>query len=413
MVTLKDVFRQLIRDVRSEKLRTFLTVFGIVWGTVAISLMLAFGTGLHKQLVKNTAGLGDRIVIGWPGLTSIPYEGLGKGRRIRIAEDDIVSVRGQIQGLKAISSEYSNNMKVEYGTKTLSVDTSGVTPEFGIMRNQIPARGGRFIDAIDVNESRRVAFLGDKLAENIFGKTPAVGKTVLVNLSPFLVVGVLEPKSQDSSYSGRDNDKMFIPYTTFRSLTGDKYIDNFVFQADSMGSTKRVIDDLRSAFGKRLRFDSKDKEALSLWDTTEQFKFFDIFMLAFNAFLGLIGVLTLIVGGIGVSNIMNVVVEERTREIGIKMALGAKQGWILMQFLLETLLVTAVGGAIGFLISIGICSVFPESAVEYVGRPEVSPLVASLTAVALGVVGLVAGYFPARDASRLDPVVAMKLCNEC
>jgi putative ABC transport system permease protein len=409
MITLKDVFRQLIRDVRSEKLRTFLTVFGIVWGTVAISLMLAFGTGLHKQLVKNTAGLGDRIVIGWPGLTSIPYEGLGKGRRIRIAEDDIVSVRGEIQGLKAISSEYSNNMKVEYGTKTLSVDTSGVTPEFGVMRNQIPARGGRFIDAIDVNESRRTVFLGDKLAENIFGKTPAVGKTILVNLSPFLVVGVLEPKSQDSSYSGRDNDKMFIPYTTFRQLTGDKYIDNFVFQADSMGSTKRVIDDLRAAFGKRLRFDAKDKEALSLWDTTEQFKFFDIFMLAFNAFLGLIGVLTLIVGGIGVSNIMNVVVEERTREIGIKMALGAKQRWILMQFLLETLLVTAVGGAIGFVISIAICSVFPDSAVEYVGRPEVSPLVATLTAIALGLVGLVAGYFPAREAAKLDPVVAMKL----
>ena len=406
---LSDVFRQLWRDVRAEKLRTFLTIFGIVWGTVAISLMLAFGTGLKKQLVKNTAGLGDRIVIGWPGLTSIPYEGLGKGRKIRIAEDDIASVRGQIQGLKAISSEYSNNMKVEYGTKTLSVDTSGVTPEFGVMRNQIPARGGRFVDAIDVAESRRTAFLGDKLAENIFGKEPAVGKTILVNLSPFLVVGVLEPKSQDSSYSGRDNDKMFIPYTTFRQLTGDKYIDNFVFQADSIGSTKRVIDDVRGALGKRLRFDSKDKEALSLWDTTEQFKFFDIFMLAFNAFLGLIGVLTLVVGGIGVSNIMNVVVEERTREIGIKMALGAKQGWILSQFLLETLLVTAAGGAIGFAISIGICSIFPESAVEYVGRPEVSPLVATLTAVALGVVGLVAGYFPARDAARLDPVVSMKL----
>src|SRR5256714_11328737 len=134
MITFKDVLKQLIRDVKSEKLRTFLTVFGIVWGTVAISLMLAFGTGLHKQLVKSTAGLGDRIVIGWPGLTSIPYEGLGKGRRIRIRDEDIASIRGDIAGMKAISSEYSTNMKIEYGTKTVSVDTSGVTPQFGAMR---------------------------------------------------------------------------------------------------------------------------------------------------------------------------------------------------------------------------------------------------------------------------------------
>src|SRR5205809_8004047 len=121
MVTLKDVFKQLVRDVKSEKLRTFLTIFGIVWGTVAISLMLAFGTGLHKQLVKNTAGLGDRIVIAWPGLTSMPYEGLGKGRRIRITEEDL-AVAKDVQGLKAISAEFSTGLKLVYGTKTLSVD---------------------------------------------------------------------------------------------------------------------------------------------------------------------------------------------------------------------------------------------------------------------------------------------------
>lgn len=409
MINFKDVLRQLIRDVRAEKLRTFLTVFGITWGTVAISLMLAFGTGLHKQLIKNTAGLGDRIVIGWPGLTSMTFEGLGKGRRIRITEEDVAAVKKEVVGLKAISTEYMTSLRMDYGTKTMSIDVSGVSYEFETMRNLVPDVGGRFVNPIDEAEQRRVIFLGDELKKSVFGESDAIGKIVLLNGSPFQVVGVLKTKPQDSSYSGRDKDKAFIPGSTFRGITGDKYIDNMVFQATNWNETEQVNERVRAAFGRRLRFDPKDKEALSMWDTTEQFVFFDNFMLAFNAFLGIIGVLTLVVGGIGVSNIMNVVVEERTREIGIKMALGAKQRTILTQFLLETLIVTAIGGAFGFLIAIGVCSVFPEAAQEFVGKPEVSPLVAVLTSIALGVVGLVAGYFPARDASRLDPVVAMKL----
>lgn len=410
MLQLKDVFRQMVRDIRSQKLRTFLTVFGIVWGTVAISLLLAFGTGLHKQLIKNTAGLGDRILIAWPGITSVPFEGLGKGRRIRLTDEDIRFVREQTPGLKAISAEYSDNLKLNYGTKTLSVDISGVEPVFGAMRNMIPQMGGRFINDLDEDGQRRTAFIGNQLSDDIFGKgVDPVGKVVMINGSPFTIVGALVAKPQDSSYSGRDHSKIIVPASTFKAITGTKYIDNFIYQAVDSSKTKQLTENVRASLGRIKRFDRDDKEALSVWDTTEQFQFFDVFMLSFNLFLGIVGSLTLVVGGIGVSNIMNVVVEERTREIGIKMALGARQRWILTQFMLETMIVTVLGGLIGFVISIGVCKIFPEAAVEYVGRPAVSPLVALLTAVALGIVGLVAGYFPARDAANLDPIVAMKL----
>ena len=408
---LKDALRQLARDVRSQKLRTFLTVFGIVWGTVAVTLLLAFGTGLKRQLIKTTAGLGDRICIAWPGLTSIPFEGLGKGRRIRLTEDDIDTVRGRVEGLKAISSEYSESFKLNYNMKTYPVDTSGVGPEFETMRNLVPQAGGRFINPIDMAGQRRVLFLGDKAAETIFGKaTDPVGKVVLLSGSPFLVVGVLQKKQQDSSYNSRDADQTFIPSSTFRALTGRKYLSNFVFQSVSAMESKAVSERVLEALGHRQKFDPKDKEALSIWDTTEQFKFFEVFTLAFTIFLGVMGCLTLVVGGIGVSNIMNVVVEERTKEIGIKMALGARQRAILLQFLGETLLITGAGGAIGFAISLAICAVFPSLGLaEYVGDPDVSPAVAAITVAALGAIGLLAGYFPAREASRLDPVVAMKM----
>ena len=411
MLTLKDAFRQMFRDMRSQKLRTLLTVFGIVWGTVAVTLLGAFGQGLHKQMIKNSAGLGDRIAIAWPGLTSMPYEGLGRGRRIRVREENVDAIRRDAAGIVAISSEYSETLKLHYGLKTVAVDVSGVSAEFGAMRNLIPEAGGRFLNATDVNEQRRTLFLGDKIAKEIFGKSSAaVGKIVIYGGSPFLIVGVLESKIQNSSYNSRDEGRAYMPGSTFRALTGAKYVNNIVYQPVSPSQSKAVTENVRAVLARQLRFDSKDKEALSVWDTAEQFKFLDVFFLSFRLFLGIVGCFTLVVGGIGVSNIMNVVVEERTKEIGIKMALGARQRWVLRQLLLETILITAMGGAVGFAISWGACAIFPKFGVtRFVGDPEISLPVAALTALVLGVTGLLAGYFPAREASRLDPVVAMKL----
>jgi putative ABC transport system permease protein len=202
---------------------------------------------------------------------------------------------------------------------------------------------------------------------------------------------------------------MVIPESTYRALTGDKYMNNFIYKAPTPDLNDTLNDQVRVALSQRLRFHPDDKQAVQIWDTSEMFVFMDAFMLGFQIFLGIMGVLTLVVGGIGVSNIMNVVVEERTREIGIKMALGARGRAILGQFLLETMILTAIGGGIGLAISFGICAAFPVNLEEYVGLPTLSPSLAALTASVLGLVGFLAGYFPARDASHLDPVVAMKL----
>jgi putative ABC transport system permease protein len=402
-------FRQLARDLWSQKLRTFLTTFGIIWGTVAVSLLLAFGHGLHRQMIKSVAGLGDRIVIAWPMRTSMTYEGLGKGRSMGMMEEDIRYLKAQVELIDGISGEYSDSLIARYGDRQRSVSVSGVSPAYGTMRNMIPAVGGRFINDFDVEKRRRVAFVGNELADDLFGTQDAVGETVMIHGSPFLVVGTLQPKEQDSSYSGRDHSKVIVPESTFRAITGQKYVDNFIYKAPTPELNEALNLQVRAALSSRLRFHPDDDQAVQLWDTTDMFVFMDAFMLGFQIFLGIMGVLTLIVGGIGVSNIMNVVVEERTREIGIKMALGARGKAVLSQFMLETMILTAVGGGIGLAISFAICSAFPTNLEEYVGLPTLSPGLAVLTASILGLVGLIAGYFPARAASRLDPVVAMKL----
>jgi len=305
-------FMQLIRDIWSQKLRTFLTAFGIVWGTVAVSLLLAFGEGLYIRQTKAFAGLGDRIVIAWPSRTSLPFEGLGKGRRIRIDESDIDFLKTQLPSITAISGEYAEKLQVRFGDRTRSVDISGITPVFGVMRNLIPAVGGRFINPVDVERRRRVVFVGNEIAEDFFADDDPVGQTLMIHGSPFLVVGVLKPKEQDSSYSGRDHSMMFIPGSTFRALTGRRYVNLFIFKAASPDLNAGLTRDITAALAARKRFDPSDTQALQVWDTTEMFAFLDAFMLGFNVFLGLMGVLTLIVGGIGVSNIMNVVVEEES-----------------------------------------------------------------------------------------------------
>ncbi len=406
----KNYLRQFLRDLRSQKLRAALTLFGLVWGTTAVILLLAFGQGLQERLIKNIRGLGENIVICWPSQTSKPWEGLPRNRKITIKDEDIAALKRDVPGMAAISGEYSDgSKKFKVGHKVLVPGLTGADPVFAVMRNLIPQNGGRYVNDLDVDERRRVVFLGDGLKHDLFGDEDAVGKYVMISGVPFLVVGVMRPKEQDSSYQGRDKDRASIPATTFRAMYGRQEYGNFVFQVADAGKVETAKDKVIATLARLHRFDPTDHEAVRMWDVTENEKFMHSFMLGFQVFLGVMGLLTLVVGGIGVSNIMNVVVEERTKEIGVKMALGARQRMVVGQFLFETFLLTALGGLIGFAISWGICAAFPASLDEYVGTPTLSLQVALITTATLGLIGFLAGYFPARAAARLNPVEALRL----
>jgi putative ABC transport system permease protein len=408
-MTSLSFLRQIAQDVRHQKLRTLLTLLGITWGTISVALLAAFGVGLHKRLMKNMHGLGEGIVIAWPSRTSIPFEGLGKGRAMRVTEDDIDVLRREIPEARFTGEYGRSNSVLRKDRVRLTPQVTAASPVFALMRNLIPASGGRYVDDLDVDRRRRVVFLGDKLKHQLFGESDAVGQQVMIDNVPCLVVGVLQPKAQDSRYSGSDEDAAFMPGSTYRALFGARQVNNFVAQARDAAQTEAVKTRIYEVLGRRLKFDPTDKQAIGMWDTTEGEKIIRTISLGLQLFLGVIGSFTLIVGGIGVSNIMYVVIEERTREIGVKIAVGAKPRYVLGQFLIETLTLTAIGGALGFLVTMGVIAVFPASLDQYIGTPEASPLVIVTTVALLGLIGLVAGYFPARRAATLDPVVALKL----
>jgi putative ABC transport system permease protein len=408
---LKSYLKQFLDDVRGQKLRAFLTLFGIIWGTAAVTLLLAFGQGFHEQILVNFKGLGENIVICWPSRTSKPWAGLPHGRRLRVTEDDVRLVRRKVPELAAVSGEYSEaGLAFKVGHNTVAPLLVGTNSEFAVMRNMIPDTGGRYLNPLDLARRRRVVFIGDELKQDLFGEQEAVGRYVNIAGVPFLVVGEMVAKSQDSNYNGRDEDKASIPITTFRAIYGRRYLDNFVFQVGDPADVEHAKDGVITALARKYKFDPTDKEALLMWDTTEQLKFLTTFFLAFRLFLGIVGALTLVVGGIGVSNIMNVVVEERAKEIGIKMALGARRRFVLGQFLFETLLITALGGLIGLAIAWGVCAIVPlfgEN--DIIGTPRISWQVGLSTTAILGVIGFLAGYFPARSAASLNPVETLRL----
>jgi putative ABC transport system permease protein len=401
---------EFLRDLRAQKLRTMLTIFGIVWGTVAIIVLLAFGMGFKRQLAVNMHGMGESISIMFPGRTTRAFEGFGTGRPISFVEDDAKLLASQVRDIAKISPEYAtDNIPIRVGENIINTSIAGIYPIYSEMRNVIPEMGGRFVDQIDMHERRRVMMIGDEVKRLLFGESDAIGRIIYVGETPFTVIGVMIKKTQPSSYNRRDQDRVFIPASTFSSVFGTLHLRNIIFTPKDPMRSEEVISEVRQVMGRRYKFDPGDVDAVFIWDTAEMDKFFIYFFLAFNLFMGLIGSFTLGVGGIGVANIMYIVVQERTKEIGIKRAVGATRRTIVFQFFMETFFIIALGSAIGFLIAALIIQVLQYIPIkEFVGTPELSVEVALATAFVLSAIGLAAGLFPARRAANLNVVDCLR-----
>jgi len=417
-MTLSGLIHESAQSLNFNRQRSFLTMASLAWGVACFVILYSYGEGFGVALQTSFQAVGQDLVLMFGGQTSMQAGGERAGHKIRLEMDDAQIIRDTVPLVGAISNEVLiRGANVVRGYRQQNMTIRGVEAPYGRVRN-MSVSAGRWLSGQDDQSKVRVAVLGAKAAEKLFGEIPPVGETISINGLQFEIAGLLKTKTQISNYNTPDNECIFIPLTTASLLKDIKYPEDIVWMPANPIFRKQAIKDVRATLARVHNFSPNDERALQIVVFNEFMKVIDTMSIALQVLLGLIGALTLAIGGIGLANIMLVSVTQRTREIGVLKSIGATRSAILMQFLMEAMAIVTCGGLLGVLIGWGVTSgiqtlpllgpLFKDTTGTGDIHLKISKFAVITSTVVLELIGVVAGLLPALKASRLDPIEALR-----
>jgi putative ABC transport system permease protein len=405
-----DKWNELFSTLKKNKLRTALTGFSVAWGIFILIVLLSSGNGLNNAMLKQWSTAGNSVHIS-QGQTTIPYKGTKTGKYIRLKDNDIKLVEGTRKTETVSALNWLNNQMVSFDKNYVSLNLRGILPDYRKI-NKYEMSEGRDINQLDINEFRKVIIITQKTKEALFGSKPAIGQYLKISGFMFKVIGIYK---FDNDYSNSRTEAC-LPFSTARKVFNhgnDVHYITATFDANTVDESKAYVENLRAGFAKLHNFDPNDKSALSIYNTYEDYIRNKNLMSAIAGFIWIIGIGTLIAGMVGISNIMIISVKERTREIGIRKAIGARPRSIIGMIMAESIFITSLAGYIGLVFGVllmeAINKFMPPN--DFMINPSVKVGVALIAVAVLIVSGSLAGFIPARKAAIIKPVEAMRADN--
>ncbi len=415
-MNLREIVRQTLTTFRAHKMRSVLTMFGIIWGIASVILLVGLGRGFSRDAKLRMQALGKDLVILWAGRTSSQVGGLAAGREIVLTVDDARLIRDECYLVKSVSPELQRTIPEVSQFNSANRVVRGVWPSFQDFRSLTIAEGRRLSEQ-DESDGRRVVVLGSAARQQLFSGQPAVGAMLSIKGVPYTVIGVLAYKKQGASYNGVDNDSLFAPYSAAaRDFPKPEkpgivrgYLDDIALQVGDPEHHDEAIQQVRRTLGRTHHFEETDKDAVFVWDTIRVVELFQRIFRVVTIFFGCVAIMTLCLGGIGVMNIMLVSVTERTREIGVRKALGATRRDILRQFFAESAILTLVSGVLGLACGVGLCLAMAAVPLpDFVPHPIVSGASIVVSVLTLSAITVTAGMYPAQRAAEMTPVESLR-----